>query len=121
MALRLSGVSPDLLNHIKSNMPGYYVKRKILTKITEILNMKIRLHRCDDKELDVNGDHRVRHVDYGDGPVQLNLATFKSHIFPLDETNYTYGCMENPESRNSPDQPEPTYFRELTHVHIIIA
>ena len=32
-----------------------------------------------------------------------------------------FGCMENPESRNSPDQPEPTYFRELTHVHIIIA
>ena len=32
-----------------------------------------------------------------------------------------FGCMENPESQNSPDQPEPTYFRELTHVHIIIA
>ena len=95
MALRLSGVDHNLLNHIKSNMAGYYVNRTILIKVSEIIKKKIRLHRCDDKELEVDGDHRVRHVDYGSGEEQLNLATFKSHIFPLVDTEYTSYCVKN--------------------------
>ena len=98
MALRLSGISHHLLNHIKSNMPGYYVNRKILTKVSEIIKKKIRLHRCDDKELDVHGEHRVRHIDYGSGEERLDLGTFKSHIFPLVETDYTSYCVKNYET-----------------------
>ena len=94
-SLRHSGVSEGELQYIKSNMPGYYVDKKILHKVARLINKKIVVHRSGERELRSGRNNLIRKYSYGDGHSTIELGSFYDHIFPLSPTIYSLYSIQH--------------------------
>ena len=94
--LQTMGIETSVIDHLKANIPGYYVNRSILQKVSLLTNRCVKLYFAGSNELLPTSPHRMRFAIYGSRDLPLlEVACFKNHLFVYETTKFSGYSIRN--------------------------